>query len=176
VVFTSCDANVRLVGLSVARGASPTPVRLAVCELPGALSVTVSAPFAVPMTVGKKLTWIVQLAPALNVALQRFESLKGTAVETLVIFRVALPVFVRVTVCWGEVMPTFTPPKFTLAGLRLATGPVPVPLSPTTCGLPTAESAMLRLPVDTPDTVGLNVTLTVQLEPAARDLPQVLAC
>src|SRR5215472_13188435 len=42
----------------------PVPVRLAICGLPGALSVTVRSPFRAPIAVGVKVTLIVQLAPA----------------------------------------------------------------------------------------------------------------
>ena len=43
----------------------------------------------------------------------------------------------------------------------------------TDCGLPAALSVMLRTAVSVPETVGLNVTLMVQLAPAANELPQV---
>ena len=44
--------------------ATPTPVRLAVCGLPGALSVTLSVPVKVPMVSGVKVTLMVQLVLA----------------------------------------------------------------------------------------------------------------
>jgi len=50
---------------------------------------------------------------------------------------------------------------------------VPMPLSATFCGLPLALSVMLSAAVRVPDAVGLKVTLTVQLAPAANELPQV---
>jgi len=50
---------------------------------------------------------------------------------------------------------------------------VPLPLSVTFCGLPLALSVMLSAAVRVPDAVGLKVTLTVQLAPAANELPQV---
>jgi len=50
---------------------------------------------------------------------------------------------------------------------------VPMPLSVTFCGLPLALSVMLSAAVRVPDAVGLKVTLTVQLAPAANELPQV---
>jgi len=48
-----------------------------------------------------------------------------------------------------------------------------MPLSVTFCGLPLALSVMLSAAVRVPDAVGLKVTLTVQLAPAANELPQV---
>src|SRR5260370_9051623 len=50
----------------------------------------------------------------------------------------------------------------------------PIPVRLTDCGLPEALSVMLRVPVRLPDAVGVNVTLMVQLAPAATELPQVL--
>src|SRR5450432_1259936 len=66
VAPTVCEVNVRLVGLRAAEGptAVPVPVRLAVCGLPAALSVTVTVPVRVPAAVGVKVTLMEQLAPA----------------------------------------------------------------------------------------------------------------
>ena len=63
-------------------------------------------------------------------------------------------------------------------GERLATGPVvpdetPLPLNAAVCGLPLALSVTATLAVRVPVAVGLNVTLIVQLVPAARLAPQV---
>jgi len=44
-----------------------------------------------------------------------------------------------------------------------------------TCGLVVALSATLNVATRDPVAVGLNVTLTVQLAPAARDAPHVVA-
>ena len=57
-------------------------------------------------------------------------------------------------------------------GVEAAT---PVPVSFTVCGEPVALSATERLAVRAPVTVGLNSTETVQLAPAARVAPQVVA-
>ena len=57
------------------------------------------------------------------------------------------------------------------------TGPVadtPVPAKLTVCGLPVALSVIESFPVTLPVAVGLNVTLMVQLAPAARLVPQLL--
>jgi hypothetical protein len=58
-------------------------------------------------------------------------------------------------------------PKLTLAVLRLTLGAVPVPLKPTTWGLPLALSVSVRLPERLPVAVGVNVTLITQLPLAA---------
>jgi len=57
---------------------------------------------------------------------------------------------------------------------RLARAAVPVPERLTVCGLPLALSVMLTEAVRLPLAEGLNVTLIVQLLPAATELPQVL--
>jgi hypothetical protein len=58
-------------------------------------------------------------------------------------------------------------PKVTLVVLRLTLGAVPVPLKPTTWGLPLALSVSVRLPERLPVAVGVDVTLITQLLPAA---------
>src|SRR4030081_2434216 len=64
VVPTCWPLNVRLLGVSLTKGASPVPVRLTVCGLPAALSVTLTFAVLVPFAVGVKVTVMVQLAPA----------------------------------------------------------------------------------------------------------------
>jgi hypothetical protein len=58
-------------------------------------------------------------------------------------------------------------PKLTLVALRLTLGAVPVPLKPTTWGLPLALSLSVRLPERLPVAVGVKVTFITQLLPAA---------
>ena len=71
-------------------------------------------------------------------------------------------------------MPRFWLLKVRLAVDRLAVGPVLVPVRVTICGLPTALSVIAREALRVPGAVGANVTLIVQLPPAATELPQVL--
>jgi len=58
----------------------------------------------------------------------------------------------------------------------VATGlvPVPVPVSPTVCGLPEALSVNVSEAARLPLAEGVKVTLIVQLAPAATELPHVL--
>src|SRR5205823_1091657 len=49
---------------------------------------------------------------------------------------------------------------------------VPVPESATVCGLPGALSVIVSVPMREPSAVGVNVTLTAQLAPAATLGPQ----
>lgn len=91
-----------------------------------------------------------------------------------VIVREAVPTFVSVTVFAVLVTPIATVPKLKLVGETFAV--VPVPLSETCCGLPTALSVTLRAALRAPLAAGLKVTLIVQLAPAASELPHVWVC
>ena len=92
----------------------------------------------------------------------------------LVILMAALPLLLRVAVCAVLVVPMDTLPKARLVGERPSSGAMPVPERLTVCGLPLALSVMLTEAVRLPLAAGLNVTLIVQLLPAATELPHVL--
>jgi hypothetical protein len=92
-------------------------------------------------------------------------------IAILVMLNVVVPTLVSVTAFAALVVPTATEPKLRPVGESFAV--VPTPLSVTFCGLPAALSATLSAAVRAPDAVGLNVTLKVQLAPAANELPQV---
>jgi hypothetical protein len=81
-----------------------------------------------------------------------------------------LPVLLSVVVSVLE-LALFTLPKLRLAGLNSTTVPVPVRL--TVCGLPAALSVIDNVPFRVALSVGLKVTLMVQLASAARLEPQV---
>ena len=59
---------------------------------------------------------------------------------------------------------------------RTLTHLVAVPVSAAFCGEPLASSAALTAAVNVPATVGLNVTVIMQLAPAAKPEPHVLVC
>lgn len=67
VVFVTWLAKVKLVGLSVTPGATPEPLRATVCGLPGALDATETLALSLPLTVGVKVTLMVQVDPAARV-------------------------------------------------------------------------------------------------------------
>jgi hypothetical protein len=92
----------------------------------------------------------------------------------LMMLKLAFPVLLRVTVWAALVVPRDWLPKARLVAARLTAGPVPVPVRLTVCGLPVALSVMLTEAVRLPEAVGVNVTLIVQLPPAATELPHVL--
>jgi hypothetical protein len=85
-----------------------------------------------------------------------------------------VPTLVSVTVFAGLDVPRTTAPKLRLVSESIAV--VPSPVRPTFCGLPAALSVMLRVAVRVPLAVGLNLTLMLQLAPAANELPQVWVC
>ena len=92
-------------------------------------------------------------------------------------FRLAPPLFVKVTVWAALVVPITWPGNVKLdADRETAAGVSPVPLSETDCGLPLALSLMVTSLVAVPLVCGVNVTLTVQLEPPASEAGQLLVC
>src|SRR5713226_4780622 len=154
----------------------PIPVRLTDCGLPEALLVMLRVPLRLPDAVGVNVTLMVQFAPAVTELPQLLVWAKSPLAETLVRFSEALPVLESVTDCAALVVPTGWLAKVSEEAERLTTGAeaaAPVPVRLTDCGLPEALSAMLKLPVRVPDAVGVNVTLMLQLAPAATELPQV---
>lgn len=64
-------------------------------------------------------------------------------------------------------VPTGTLPSDKIAGVNV-TGAVPVPVSDAVCVPVVALSVIVRVPVRTPTAVGVKITRTVQLPPAAR--------
>lgn len=152
----------------------PVPVRLTVCGLFDAESVNVSVPLIVPPAAGEKVTPTVQLAPEPIPPPHVLLAMEKPAVVTMLEkVRAAPAPFVSVTV-WGELMlPTATAPKFKPLGETVA-GTPPLPVRTVTCGLPAALSVAVKVPSTEPPVVGVNVTPTVQLAPAARLAPQVL--
>ena len=84
-------------GERLTRGAVPVPVRLTVWVAGLALSVIVTAPVRVPAAVGLKVTLSVQLALTATLDLQVFVWEKSPLAVMLVMLRVALPVFLSVT-------------------------------------------------------------------------------
>lgn len=96
------------------------------------MSVIVTAPFRTPAAVGTKVMVIEQLPAAATLVPQVFVCVKSPEAETLVMFRAAFPVFVRVTVCEAAT-PTSWLPKITFVLDKLTAGPggAPVPVSTT---------------------------------------------
>jgi hypothetical protein len=85
----------------------------------------------------------------------------------------ALPLFVRVTVWGGELVPTSWLPKVRPVVERPTSGATPVPVKFTIC------VAAAKLPVNTteavriPTALGVNVTLSVHWADGASEVPQL---
>ena len=94
---TACAGKVKEAGERLTTGAVEVPVRLTVWVAGLALSVIVTAPVRVPAAVGLKVTRSVQLALTATLDLQVFVWEKSPLAVMLVMLRVALPVFLRVT-------------------------------------------------------------------------------
>jgi hypothetical protein len=135
------------------------------------LSVNERLPLAEPPAVGVNVTATVQVPEAgTGVDAEHVVPVaaiaNGPEVAMAVKVRLAFPVFVSVTVCAPLVL--FTNCAENMSALdRLATGPVPVPLKLTVCGLPPALSAIVRVPLRLPTVVGTKAMLITQLLPAA---------
>ncbi len=91
----------------------------------------------------------------------------------LEIFNAASPLLVRVTVCAALVVFTAWPANVSDAGERFATGAMPVPLKLTFGCAPVVLLFKTSEPLREPRAVGVKVTFTVQLPPAAKDVPQL---
>ena len=95
---TGCAGKVKEAGERLTSGvATPVPVRLTVCVAGLALSVMVNEPLLEPLAVGVKATPKVQLALAARLEPQVLVWEKSPLALMLVIVRLALPVFLSVT-------------------------------------------------------------------------------
>jgi hypothetical protein len=133
----------------------------------GALLTIVMVPVALPLVVGVNVTVNVVFEPWLTVVGARFVVNAPELIVADVMFKVALPVFVRVTF-WVELLPTLTPlVNETDEGFKLICACVAteVPLNPITKGDPGALLLTETLPLALPVVVGANVALNVVLEP-----------
>jgi hypothetical protein len=132
----------------------------------------------VPVAVGRKVTLIVQLAftdsvePHVVVRAKSPELVPAIVIPVMDI--VALPVFRNVIVLAALVVFNCCAANVNVVGETLAVELTPVPAKATCCGLVGSESAIRRVADRDPDAEGENVTLIVQLEPAASVVPQVV--
>ena len=116
------------VGLNVTAGAYtvPVPVKGTVCEPPGALSVSTKEAVRAPATGGVKVTLIVQEALTASEVGQLLVCAKSLAfvpvTEMPAIARLAVPVFVSVTVWAALVVLVIWLPKLRLEELNVTVG------------------------------------------------------
>ena len=107
----------------------PVPDSGTVCGLFEALSVIVRFPVRAPNCVGVKVTLIVQFFPAASVLPQGFVLVvcaKSPLVAMLLMFSVAVPVLLSVTLFAGVVTPTTVLPNVREVGTRVTTGLPPL--------------------------------------------------
>lgn len=141
-----------------------------------ALSLTFNFALRVPVAPGVKVTLIVHVPPAGTEEGQVLVCEKSA----LLVPKMLIPVivsatfcrFVRVVLIGLLEVPTATVPKFNEDGLKV-TGLTPVPVTEIVCGLLLAESEMVTVPDFFPATVGVKVTVMLQVAPAAMEVPHV---
>lgn len=151
----------------------PVPLSVMLSGLLAASLVMTMLPLRAPAAVGVKVTLMVQLAAAARVAPQVVVLAKSPLMPMLAMFSVAPPLLVRVTVCAALVLPTFCEVKVSVVGLGDTPGAKPVPLRAADCTT-TPLLTTVTSPVRAPLAVGVKLTLTVQVAPAAKVHPQVV--
>jgi len=160
-------------------GGVVVPVSGTVCGLPAALSMMVKVPMRVPAAVGVNVTLIVQFAFAASIAgvigqavVPVLVAAKSPDPAMEMIVRGPVPVFVSVTVCAVLVVFSAWLPNVRLVGasITVGVGVSPLPVSEKICGLVLSLSVSRNVAVSAPDTVGLNVTLTVQVLEAPKGM------
>src|SRR5215469_2877743 len=121
--------NARPPGATAMRGFTPVPVSATVSGLDPALLVILSVPDCGPIVFGEKVTVMTHDWPGSSGLPHAVASaVKSPVVTGRPTIRLAVPVFVTVTVC-AWLVPTCCWPKSRLLGLRLTAGAVPVPVS-----------------------------------------------
>ena len=160
-------------------GVTTLPVKETDWEVAGAATFTfTTALFGVGVAVvGLNVTLTVQLAPAARfapqvVVLANWPGFVPASAMLLMVIG-AVPVLDTVNT-WAAVLVLSDELNVSAVGETELTGETPVPLSETACGLVGSESAIEIVADLAPLAVGLNLTLIVQLPPAARVVPQVV--
>ena len=157
---------------------NPTPERGTVAFAARALDATVSVPDWPPKIVGANVMPTVQLAAAASEVPQVVPASWNPAEGVKARFPSGTDAlkFVNVTVRGLLVIPRPVVGKFAWAG-SIWSAPVnpPVPFNATVAGAATDVELTVSDPVNGPVCNGANKTATVQLAPAARLVPQVLA-
>jgi hypothetical protein len=164
-------------------GARPVPVSIAVTGLTSSVLVTDNVAERTPVAVGPNVTLTVQLAAAAKVVPQvppavpagrtNTPAVVGMIGATAMFMAVSGTAsgFVNVSVCGALVVRIVWDGKgVAVESVGGGTRPVMATFSAA------AELRTLRLVVRVPMALGVNVTLIVQLAPAAKFAPQVLVC
>lgn len=125
VTPVATEPKFRVVGASLA--VVPVPLSGTSCGLPVALSVMLTSALRAPEAVGLKSTLTVQVAPVPNevpqvVAVLAKSPLLVPVIAMVVMVNEALPVFFKVTVLTGVVIPMAAVPKAKLVGESVTAG------------------------------------------------------
>lgn len=166
--------------MSEIAGAMPVPDSVTVCGESTAPSVSTSVPVRAPVAVGENFTKISQMACTATLVQVFVPTEKSPVVTTLEKLRVVPPVLVTISKsCVLPVVPTFTAvvkaSEVDESCAALATA-FPLKFVETPDPFNRSLSDTNRKPVRVPVCVGVNVTLMVQVELAAKDVPQLLVC
>lgn len=141
------------------------------------MSEMVIEPDLVPTTVGVKVTLIEQDEPPARLAPQLLVWEKSPEATMLEMVKATLPVLRKVATCAALAVPRSWLLKVKLPTGRNATGvALPTPDKVIVCGLVTALSVIVIEPKRLPEKTGVNVTLIVQLPPAATLVGQLVIC
>jgi antitoxin (DNA-binding transcriptional repressor) of toxin-antitoxin stability system len=156
--------------------AIPVTLNETVCGLFDAVSANVRVAVARVVEVGVAVTLTEQDAPAARLVPQvvapRVNGEPGLSASGDREMEVA-PLLVSITTWAAVVVPKGTLPKFTEPGDAVAVVATPVTLNETVCGLFEALSVNVRVPFAVDVEVGVAVTFTEHIAPAARLVPQV---
>jgi hypothetical protein len=146
----------------------PVPLSATLCGLPPALSLNDSLPEAEPPVVGEKLTATVHVELAVTGfevehVVPELATANGPLALIAVNVKLALPMLVTITVCVALVVPDICAANVREETDKLTTGPVPVPVKVTACGLPAALSVRFNVALRFPTADGVKLTLTEQV-------------
>lgn len=181
VIVSGCDAppvgtfpKSYLVWLSTSSAtgggpaARPVPRRATVCGEPEVLLSMIRLPVAAPGAAGAKRTVSAHTcAGAITAPSQALSATKGPCVRRVPRRKVPRPVLVTLIVCGPLLLPTVTSPKSWPAGVTVAVGTMPVPLSAIVGAAPLALLGMVTVPAFDPVSVGRKVAVNVHESPAA---------
>ena len=163
VVLTTWLPKFKLEELRLTPGAVPVPLKLITCvPTPSRM---VMAPVRPAAAVGVKVTVIVQVPLCAIEPLQVVVRAKSPLAVTLVIERLLVPTFCKVTVWPALVVVTTWLTKLSEVDVSETPAAVPVPAKVMTC-IP-APSTMVMVPLRAPVAAGVNVAVMLQVPPLA---------
>ena len=165
--------KLKLAGDRTADGATPVPAKVTGDTATLLLLLSDSDPARLPVAAGVKVILMIQLLFAASVPPQLLVWPKSPVAVIPDIVRGPSPLFVRVT-GWALLLtPTNWLLKVRLAGDQAAVGVVPFPERVADGAALVKSPETLRDPLRVPCTVGVKVTVMMQLVPAATEVPQL---